>query len=242
MGCCFSSPDGEVEREPLLQSSNKTQTESARPPRPAANESARPPRPAANADGVQKSGSFTARRVGVPGLDERFTDVADTFNKQQDHYETMKNMLQTLASHYHCPNNDSLSQCLSKIKEKHELCHISLEVKGYDFSLMVRSEAEIPSELKRTQENVTELSRAAKAIISVSTKLNEMIDSLLRAEDSMINQVEAAESRHQEQRRLVDNLRENLREARRAKELSPKYRKEAGNLLNEAALLSAITP
>ncbi len=123
-----------------------------------------------------------------------------------------------------------------------ELCHISLEVKGYDFSLLVRSEAEIPSELKLTQENVTELSRAAKSVISVSTKLNEMIDSLLRDEDSMISQIQDAESRHQEQKRLMDNLRENLREARRATELSPKYRKEAGNLLNEAALLSGITP
>lgn len=107
---------------------------------------------------------------------------------------------------------------------------------------MVKSEAEIPSELNRMQENVTELSRAAKSIISISTKLNEMIESLLRDEDSMISQIQDAESRHQEQKRLMDNLRENLREARRAKELSPKYRKEAGNLLNEAALLSGITP
>lgn len=194
------------------------------------------------ADADQRRGSFAARRVGVPGLDERFSDVAETFNKQQEHYETMKSKLQTLASRYHCPINDSLSECLRKIKEKHELCHISLEVKGYDFSLMVRSEAKIPNELKLTQENVTELSRAAKSVISVSTKLNEMIDSLLRDEDSMISQIQDAESRHQEQKRLMDNLRENLREARRATELSPKYRKEAGNLLNEAALLSGITP
>ncbi|KAL0167144.1 hypothetical protein M9458_038988, partial [Cirrhinus mrigala] len=62
---------------------------------------------------------FIARRVGVPDLDERFTDVADTFNKQQEHYETMKNKLHTLASHYHCPNIDSLSECLKKIKENH---------------------------------------------------------------------------------------------------------------------------
>ncbi|XP_026145066.1 uncharacterized protein LOC113119664 isoform X1 [Carassius auratus] len=230
MGCCFSSPDRDDEREPLIQSNNKTPTESARPPRPA------------NTDVDQRSGRFTARRVGVSGLDERFTDVAETFNRQQEHYESMKNKLQTLASRYHCPVNDSLSECLRRIKEKHELCHISLEVKGYDFSLMVRSDAEIPSELKRTQENVTELSRATKSVISISTKLHEMIDSLLRAETSMISQIEAAESRHQEQKRLVDNLQENLKEARRAKELSPKYRKEAGNLLNEAALLSGITP
>ncbi|KAK2887732.1 hypothetical protein Q8A67_015960 [Cirrhinus molitorella] len=233
MGCCFSSPDGDDERAPLVQSDKRIQTESARP------------RAAAKADVAdvdQKSGRFNARHVGVSGLDERFTDVADTFNKQQEHYETMKNKLQTIASRYHCTNNDSLSQCLKKVKENHELCHISLEVKGYDFILMVRSEAEIPSELKRTQENITELSRATKSIISISPKLHAVIDWLLKEEDSMISQIEAAESRHQEQKRLLDNLKENLKEARRAKELSPKYRKEAGNLLNEAALLSGITP
>ncbi len=71
------------------------------------------------ADADQRRGSFAARRVGVPGLDERFSDVAETFNKQQEHYETMKSKLQTLASRYHCPLNDSLSECLRKIKEKH---------------------------------------------------------------------------------------------------------------------------
>ncbi|XP_073678631.1 uncharacterized protein [Garra rufa] len=230
MGCCFSSPDEDDERQPILPN-NRTQTESARPPRPATK---------AGVD--QKSGRFNARHVGVPDLDLRFTDIEDTFNKQQEHYETMKSKLQILANRYRCPNNDSLSECLKKVKEIHEPCQISLEVKGYDFILMVRSEAEIPNELKRTQENITELSRATKTVISVSTKLHEMIDSLLKAEDSMISQIEAAESRHQEQKRLLDNLRENLRETRRAKELSPKYRKEAGNLLNEAALLSGITP
>ncbi|XP_067281882.1 uncharacterized protein si:ch73-345f18.3 [Pseudorasbora parva] len=231
MGCCYSFPSGGDERQPLLQSNGKAQTESARPSRPAA-----------KAGEVQKTGRFSARRVGVSDLDERFSDVAETFNKQQEHYETMKNMLQTVANRYKCPSNDSLSQCLKKIKEAHGNWYISLEVKGYDFILMVRSEAEIPNDLKMTQENITEMSKATKAIISVATKLQEMIDWLLKEEDSLTKQVEAAESRHQERKRLVDNLKENLREARRAKEMSPTYRKEAGNLLNEAAVLSGITP
>ncbi|ROI69374.1 hypothetical protein DPX16_14314 [Anabarilius grahami] len=224
MGCCCSCPSGDVEREPLLQSNRETRTESG---------------PAVN---VKKADRFEARRVGVSDLDERFSDVAETYNKQHEDYETMKNKLQTVANRYKCPTNDGLSQCLKKIKEQHVNCHISLEVKGYDFTLMVRSEAEIPNDLKRTQENITELSKAAKAVISVATKLQEMIDWLLKAEDTMTKQVEAAESRHQEQKRLVDNLKENLREAQRAKERSPKYRKEAGNLINEAAELSGITP
>ncbi|XP_067268365.1 myosin heavy chain, clone 203 isoform X3 [Chanodichthys erythropterus] len=238
MGCCCSCPSGDDEREPLLQSNRKTRTESG----PAVNEiqSARTSHPAN--DAVKKTDRFEARRVGVGDLDERFSDVAETYNKQHEDYETMKNKLQTVANRYKCPTNDSLSQCLKKIKEEHANCHIILEVKGYDFTLMVRSEAEIPNDLKRTQENITELSKAAKAVISVATKLQEMIDWLLKAEDTMTKQVEAAESRHQEQKRLVDNLKENLREVRRAKEKSPKYRKEAGNLLNEAAVLSGIKP
>lgn len=121
-------------------------------------------------------------------------------------------------------------------------CYISLEVKGYDFTLMVRSEAEIPNDLKMTKGNITELSKATKAIISVATKLQEMIDWLLKKEESMTTQLETTDHSHQDKKRLLDNLKENLREARRAKELSPKYRKEAGNLLNEAAVLSGITP
>ncbi|XP_002664081.2 uncharacterized protein si:ch73-345f18.3 isoform X1 [Danio rerio] len=226
--CCCSSPNEDGESEPLLRTNSKT-------------ESARPLRPTAN-DAGQKSGRFLARHVGINDLDERFRDVAETFNKQQEHYETMKDTLQNLANHYKCPSKDSLSQCLKKIKQDHELQHISLEVKGYDFSLTVRSDTEISSGLKRTQESIAEMSKAAKAVISVATKLQEMMDWLLKEEESMIQRVEAAESRHQEQRRLLDNLKKNLVETRRAKELSPKYRKEAGNLLNEAAVLSGITP
>lgn len=107
---------------------------------------------------------------------------------------------------------------------------------------MVRSEAEIPDRLKRTQEDITGLSKAARGVMSVGTKLQEMIDSLLQAEESITTQVEEAKSSHQERKRLVDNLKENLREAKRAKDLSPKYRNEAGDLVKEVAQLSGITP
>ncbi|XP_056335843.1 uncharacterized protein si:ch73-345f18.3 [Danio aesculapii] len=230
MGCCFSSPNEDGESEPLLRTSSKTLSESARPLRPTTN------------DVVQKKGRYLARHVGIDDLDERFRDVAETFNKQQEDYETMKDTLENLANHYKCPPDVSLSQCLKKIKQEHNLQHISLEVKGYDFSLTVRSDTEISGKLKRTQESIAEMSKAAKAVISVATKLQEMMVWLLKAEESMIQQVEAAESRHQERKRLLDNLKKNLVETQRAKELSPKYRKEAGNLLNEAAVLSGITP
>ncbi|KAA0709936.1 hypothetical protein E1301_Tti020260 [Triplophysa tibetana] len=193
-------------------------------------------------DTRQKTGSFSARHVDVTDLDLRFKDVAETFNKQQENYKQMKEMLQRISHRYQLSTNDSLSQCMKKIKEKHDQPYIGLEVKGYDFTLVVRSEAEIPDGLKRTQEDITELSKYAKGVMSVGTKLQEMIDSLLQAEEGITRQVEEAQSSHQERKRLVDNLKENLREAKRAKELSPTYRNEAGDLLKEVAKLSGITP
>ncbi|XP_051948752.1 uncharacterized protein si:ch73-345f18.3 isoform X2 [Xyrauchen texanus] len=257
MGCCQSSPDEEDERRRLVQtqtvrspsalqpqtvrSPSALQPQSVRSPSALQPQSVRSPCSAAK-DTVQRTGRFTARHVGVPDLDQRFTDVAETFNKQQENYNNMKEKLQTIASRYNCQTNDSLSQSLERIKEEHDQHHISLEVKGYDFLLVVRPEAEIPEKLKRTQENIGELSKAAKAVISVGTKLNEMIDSLLKAKENMTKQIEDAESQHQERKRLEDNLKENIREAKRAKELSPKYKDEAGELLKEVARLSGITP
>ncbi|XP_056597102.1 uncharacterized protein si:ch73-345f18.3 [Triplophysa dalaica] len=228
MGCCFSSRGEDGEREPIVPK-NQNQPESARS------------RPTAN-DTRQKTGSFSARHVDVPDLDLRFKDVSETFNKQQENYKQMKEMLQCISRRYQLSTNDSLSQCLKKIKEEHDEPYIGLEVKGYDFTLVVRSEAEIPDKLKRTQEDFTELSKAAKGVMSVGTKLQEMIDSLLQAEEGITRQVEEAQPIYQERKRLVDNLKENLREAKRAKELSPKYRNEAGDLLKEVAKLSGITP
>ncbi|XP_055075647.1 uncharacterized protein [Misgurnus anguillicaudatus] len=229
MGCCFSSRNEDAEREPLLQSKEQNQPESAR----------RHPAVASNG---QKTGSFTARHVGVPDLDQRFKDISETFNKQQGQYQHMKEKLQRISDRYKLSTNDSMSQCLKKIKEEHDQSVISLEVKGYDFTLVVRSEAEIPDKLKRTQMNITELCKAAKGVMSGGTKLQEMIDSVLQDEESITKQVEDATSSHQERKRLVDNLKENLKEARRAKELSPKYRNEAGDLIKEVAQLSGITP
>lgn len=71
------------------------------------------------ADTGQKTGSFTARHVDVPDLDQRFEDVAETFNKQQENYKQMKEKLQCISHRYQLSINDSLSQCLKKIKEEH---------------------------------------------------------------------------------------------------------------------------
>ncbi|KAL7826868.1 hypothetical protein AOLI_G00320770 [Acnodon oligacanthus] len=192
------------------------------------------------------------------------------FNKQQEHYECMEEKRKTLMYRYRCSVDDSLSDCLKKMKDEHgeaqalgellkdellppdgssssqagnqDTHQVKLQMKGYDFTLVVMPEDEVPDKLKWTQENVSELCKAAKAVVAVGTKLQEMINWLLKAEESLTAQVREAAETHQEQKRLGGNLQENLREARRAKELSPRYREEAGKLLNEAALLSGVTP
>ncbi|XP_036423440.1 uncharacterized protein si:ch73-345f18.3 [Colossoma macropomum] len=223
--CCCQSGSSPEERQPLIG-----EPESARQSRPPSNGSA------------QRSGNVVARHVGIPDLDQRFADVAETFNKQQEHYVCMEEKRKTLMYRYRCSAGDSLSDCLKKIKDEHDTHQVRLQMKGYDFTLVVTPEDEVPDKLKRTQENVSELCKAAKAVVAVGTKLQEMINWLLKAEESLTEQVKEAAATHQDQKRLGGNLQENLREARRAKELSPRYREEAGKLLNEAALLSGVTP
>ncbi|KAI5621860.1 hypothetical protein C0J50_18617 [Silurus asotus] len=188
----------------------------------------------------RRSGSITARRIGVPDLDQRFNDFADTFNKQQENYERMRGTLRNLESRYLCDPGSGLSECLRKIKDLYDDHRISLQMKGYDFNLIVIPNDPVPDSLELTQENVKELCRAATAIVAVGPKLEEMIDWLLKSEESLAQNVNKAAKTHQETKRLESNFRENLREASRAKELSPRYRKEAQKLFKEVALLSGV--
>lgn len=59
------------------------------------------------------------RHVGVPDLDQRFTDFAETFNHQQEHYECMQEKRRALLYRYRCAPDSSLSECLQKIQDEH---------------------------------------------------------------------------------------------------------------------------
>lgn len=98
----------------------------------------------------------------------------------------------------------------------------------------------VPDKLKQTQENIKELCQAVKAIEAASSKLEELINWLLKSEMSLTQRVNEEAKTHQESQRLGGNLRENLREAARAKELSPRYREDARKLYKEVALLCGI--
>lgn len=66
------------------------------------------------------------RRVCVPELDNRFLDMAETFNEQQECYEAMVRHIGNMRQTYCCTaDNDTLffSECLAKIREEHSECH-----------------------------------------------------------------------------------------------------------------------
>ncbi|CAJ1083964.1 uncharacterized protein si:ch73-345f18.3 [Xyrichtys novacula] len=198
---------------------------------------------------VKRTGRLVVRRVGVSELDQRFSDMAETFNEQQQRYETMVRHIRNLRQTYGCNHDESLAlaECVGKIREEHGNKHrISLQIKGYDFSLNVVSvgsmeemEVEpVPPHLCLARDELKGTSESAKAIISKGTSLQEMIGWLLRSKDHMAEQVKGAAGTYQEERRLTENLEENLKEVRRAKELSLEYKQQAGGVLTEAAQIA----
>lgn len=122
---------------------------------------------------------------------------------------------------------------------------VSLKIKGYDFSLCVvpvgsecDSEEELSSHLRSAQNELKGTSESAKATISKGTTLQELIGWLLRSKDQMAEQVKGVTATYQEQGRLNENLEENMKEVRRAKELSLKYRQQAGEVFTEVAQIA----
>lgn len=61
------------------------------------------------------------KRVGVPELDQRFSDMAETFNEQQEHYEAMVRHIRSLQQSCGCAPGDTLSiaECVGKIREEY---------------------------------------------------------------------------------------------------------------------------
>lgn len=119
-------------------------------------------------------------------------------------------------------------------------------MKGYDFSLSVvplglqdgSEQKMLASCLRLAQDELRGASENAKATISKGTTLQELIGWLLRSRDQMAKQVKGAAPSYQERGRLKENLEENMREVKRAKDLSVKYRQQAGEVFIEAAQIA----
>lgn len=117
---------------------------------------------------------------------------------------------------------------------------------GYDFSLNVvpvgsaegRAEEPLPLHLKLAQSEFKNASESAKATISKGTSIQELIGWLLRSTDQMAEQVKGAAATYPEQRRLAGNLEKNVKEVRRAKDLSQGYRQTAAEVFSEVAQIA----
>lgn len=61
------------------------------------------------------------RRVFVPALDERFSDIAETFNQQLECYKAMVRHITNIRQTYGCNHNDTLvlTECVGKIRKEH---------------------------------------------------------------------------------------------------------------------------
>ncbi|KAJ3609536.1 hypothetical protein NHX12_024056 [Muraenolepis orangiensis] len=185
------------------------------------------------------------RRVGLSELDQRFSDVEETFGQQQEHYQAMARGVAHLRTSYGCNHDNTLllSQCSHY--------RVALQIKGYDFSLSAvplepgkgedrvgDAERPLPQRLRSAQEALRAASQAAKMTVSAGTKLQELIGWLLRSEERLAERVVTAAPNHQERRRLEENLQASLAEMRRGKELSLGYKRSAGEVLAEAARLA----
>ncbi|XP_040909704.1 uncharacterized protein si:ch73-345f18.3 [Toxotes jaculatrix] len=233
---CFSSENSANERQPLLQ---------PRPPDLNEPASARQI-PPARSETVRRTGRLVVRRMDVPELDHRFSDVAETFNKQQEHYEAMVQHISSLRQSCNCAQGNTLAfaDCVGTIREEYKATYkVSIKMNGYDFSLSVvpvgsegkHEDEPLPPCLKLAQNELRGTSESARATISKGTKLQELFAWLLRSRDEMAEQVKGAASSYQDQGRLTNNLEENIKEVRRAKELSMGYKQRAGEVLTEAA-------
>ncbi|XP_037331012.1 uncharacterized protein si:ch73-345f18.3 [Pungitius pungitius] len=236
--CCVSSENSDTERQPLLHPapSDLNGAGSARQTRQAHND----------APTVKQMGRLVMRRLCVPELDQRFSDMAETFNEQHESYEAMVRHIRNLRQSSGCNHDDTLSlaECLDTIRDEHETRYrVSLKMKGYDFTLSVvpvgeGEEEPPPPHLQLAQNEMKGTSECAKATVSKGTTLQELVGWLLRSKDQMAERVKEAAGTYQEQGRLNENLEENLKEVRRAKQLSLGYRNQAGKVLTEAAQLA----
>lgn len=60
------------------------------------------------------------RRLCVPELDQRFLEMAETFNEQQEGYEAMALHIRNLQQNCDCAHDETLTfaQCLGKIRDE----------------------------------------------------------------------------------------------------------------------------
>lgn len=79
-----------------------------------------PPHPP-DAQAGRRIGRLVMRRVGVPELDQRFSDMAETFNEQFEHYEAMVRHIKNVRQVYGCDHAGhlTLAECVGRMIDEH---------------------------------------------------------------------------------------------------------------------------
>ncbi|CAI5765710.1 Hypothetical predicted protein [Podarcis lilfordi] len=187
-----------------------------------------------------KEKPFTVKLVNVPEIDTLFTDITEAFNKQQCHCMAIRKTIRDLKDTYCCSPTSSLSVCIEKIQQEHSACNVQVHMEGYRFWLDAKEE-KVPEKLEWAKQQVGELNRATKGVISMETKLQEMISSVLQNQEPLVERVKVANSEYLDRIRLEGNLRENIEKTSRAKQFSKEFREEANSVLREMSKSAGLT-
>ncbi|XP_063817215.1 uncharacterized protein LOC135056233 [Pseudophryne corroboree] len=187
---------------------------------------------------LEKGNKLVVKKVNVAIHDEKFSEIAELYNKQVDYYVTMKDCLSQLKN-----GNTSagLASCIETLKTKHNNYDIQIQMEGYNFSLEIKAAKDIPDDLKNAQEVMTRLSQATKLLLGTQTRLGGMIFSLSQEKNKMANDIQEVNTGYLDQIRLVGNLEENIQNIDKAKQLSKEYEEEANKVFMEIAEIAGVT-
>ncbi|XP_067854327.1 uncharacterized protein si:ch73-345f18.3 isoform X2 [Heptranchias perlo] len=186
---------------------------------------------------AMKDGRITAKLVNVADLDQCFADIVHTFNHQQKNHITLLESTRLLKE---CCQCNTLIDCFQRLQHENSHFEIKLDVQGYNFSLSVQPQQSIPNQLQLAQQYTKQLCASTISIIAADPKLQEMINSMVQAEDEHLEKVKLVNDSYQEQSRRLSNVKDNFMEVKRAKQLSNVYREEAHRILKDIAKLADI--
>ncbi|XP_067907042.1 uncharacterized protein si:ch73-345f18.3 isoform X2 [Heterodontus francisci] len=184
-----------------------------------------------------KDGRIAAKIVNVVDLDQCFANIVDTFNHQQKNHNTLHESKRLLTESCQC---DTLTDCFQRLQYEHSDFTVKLDMQGYNFSLSVQPEQSIPKQLLLAQQYTKKLCVSANSIIAADIKLQEMINSMLQAEDKHLETVKQVNNSYHEQTQCLSNAKDNFMDVKQAKQLSNVHKELADSVLEDMAVLAGI--
>nr|XP_032807254.1 uncharacterized protein LOC116940946 [Petromyzon marinus] len=261
--CCCVPPEGTPdERERLVhrggslipaneQAGDGGDSAEQPPPNRGSVVSARKARPPpASAEALDRHGgeedrgrALTVRAVGVPDVDSRVTDAAETFANLQAEHMGVARARQDLCKSACCGSAASqhgLAECLRNLELRHET-ELKMELKGYNFSLVMKDGGvDMPTSVQEAARLVSELSTRARAFLGMSTRLDEMMAALLRTESTISKEVSETNRDYADNVRAHDNMQRSLAELRRGRKDVARYKQEINSLLLQVAQIAGV--